>query len=160
MSITSFLNIAQNRYNTGAMGTRTALQTRALGDLVGCVTLFALLFVLVSIFPGLDAVIKNWPTTATLGAAFTLISYFFWVKVEKLNGNWPLGVLATIGLALAFLPVDVIFGEIVHPSGDIVKSATSTISFWLTLFICPLTTMAALAGWARSVTLRVCTGPL
>lgn len=86
---------------------------------------------------------------------FAIISYRCWVQFEQVAGaKWPLGALITVGLGLAFLPLDFLFGRMFHPGLDVVQSTVSTLSFWLTLFICPLATFVFLSGWARSAALR------
>jgi hypothetical protein len=132
----------------------TSLLRRILGDMVGCITLVALTLVLAFAYFGVDAARRNWPTLAGAILFLTLISYRLWIQFERPNANWRTGVLVSIGLALAFLPVDILVGELVHPMPNVIKSATSTISFWLTLFICPLGTLIFVAGWARSIVLR------
>ena len=64
-----------------------------------------------------------------------------------------MAVLISVGLGLAFLPLDFLFGRIFHPDLGLIQSTVSTLSFLLTLFICPLGTVVALSGWARSVSL-------
>ena len=132
----------------------TGLVRRVLGDAIGCITLIALTAVLIPIFPGMDVAIRNWPTVAGFLLLFAIISYRCWIQFERTGAKWLLGVLISVGLGLAFLPLDILFGRMFHPDLGVIQSTVSTLSFWLTMFVCPLGTVVFLSGWARSITLR------
>jgi hypothetical protein len=133
---------------------KTPLRLRILGDLVGCVTLIALTLALAAAYFGADAVTGNWPTIAGAILFLTLISYRLWIQFERPVANWRTGVLVSIGLGVAFFLIDILIGELVHPNLNVIRSATSTMSFGLTLLVCPLGTLIFVAGWARSIILR------
>jgi hypothetical protein len=131
----------------------TGFVRRALGNAVGWATLVALTFALTPLFPGMDVVTKNWPTAVGFLLILSIISYWVWFRFEQIGVKWPSAVLISIGLGLVSLVLDFLFGRIFHPDLGVIQSTVSTLSFWLTMFICPLGTIVVLSGWARNVAL-------
>jgi hypothetical protein len=133
---------------------QTGLVRRVLGDAIGLATLGALAIVPIAVYPGIDVAIHDWPTASGSFLVLAMISYKTWIEVERSADTWSSGVLFSIGLGLASLPVDILLGRLFHPHLGLIDSTLSTLSFWLTLFVCPVFTCVLLSGWARSVVLR------
>jgi hypothetical protein len=131
----------------------TGFVRRALSNAVGCATLAALVMALIPVFPGTDVAIRNWPKVVGFLLILSIISYYLCVQFERIGVTWPMAALISVGLGLAFLPVDFLLGRIFHPDLGLIQSTASTLSFWLTLFICPLGTVVVLSGWARNIAL-------
>jgi hypothetical protein len=129
---------------------------RVLANAMGFATLAAFAIFLSAVFLRIDVAIHNWPTAAGAFGVLAITSYKSWIALERMGAKWGEGVLISIGLAvvLAFLPVDILLGRLVHPRFGVIDSTVSTLSFWLTVLICPMYTCCLLSGWARSVVLR------
>ena len=131
----------------------TGLVRRTLGNAVGCATLITLAIALIPVFHGTNVAVRNWPTVAGALMIFSVISYRVWLEFERIGTIWPMAVLISVGLGLASLLLDFLFGRMLHPDLGVIQSTVSTLPFWLTMFICPLGTVIILAGWARHIAL-------
>jgi hypothetical protein len=132
---------------------QTGWVRRVLADATGFTTLAAFVIVFVAVLLGVDRGIREWPTVVGVYGVLGIISYKSWIELERTGAKGSLTVLISMGLALAFLPIDVLLGRWVHSELSLVDSTVSSLSFWLTLLICPLLTAVFLAGWARSAVL-------
>jgi hypothetical protein len=62
------------------------------------------------------------------------------------------GALSTIGVGVAFLLIDAIFGLYRDPHLSLLQAAPAAgVMFAVTLLVCPAATFICLSGWARSL---------
>ena len=135
----------------------TGLVRRVLGDAVGCLTLAALVGLLVCVWPGETTPSKFkelFPPIYTLTA---ILGYAFWVEKEMKMpaASWLRGALWSVAAGVVSLIGDVLIGHLFNPSVPLFKAPLSAgIPFAVTVCLCPGFTFITLAGWTRSLVIR------
>ncbi len=135
----------------------TAVIRRALGDVIGAATLAAL--------TGLIAAFVFKFTGGTLVGVFLALyavlavpGYLYWVQMEKgqKSPQWLLQSVLSVGVGALSFTIDATAGYLLHASKSILENAASTgIMFGITLLVCPGYTAVTLAGWTRSLVIRI-----
>jgi hypothetical protein len=133
---------------------------RTLGDLAGAITLAALTAMIAAFayrFVGGTLTGVSFAVYAVL----VVPGYLYWVGMEKSGRNpqWVLQSVSSVGVGALSLIVDAGVGYLLHGPESVLAAAASTgIMFGFTLLVCPGFTAIALAGWSRSLVMRVGTG--
>jgi hypothetical protein len=136
---------------------QTALVRRVLGDAVGCVTLAALVGLLVYVWPGETTPSKFKELFPPIFVVLAIVGYPCWIKKEKAmpDDSWLKGALLFFGFGMVSLACDILIGYLFdHPASLLEAPLKVGIPFAVTLLLCPGFTFISLAGWTRNLMIR------
>jgi hypothetical protein len=133
------------------------LVRRILGDILGLLLLAGFAAIVVYLWPGKMTASTFESLFLPVYGALALVGYTTWVSVERKAPrlSWLFGTACFIGAGVVSLAGDVIIGHLSDPSAPITKAPLKAgIPFGVTLCLFALV-LVALAGWARSLVVRV-----
>jgi hypothetical protein len=136
---------------------QTGLVRRVLGDVIGCVTLAALVGLLVYVWPGETTQSKFKELFPPIYILLAILGYACWIKKERTmpGVSWLIGTSWSIVAGIVSLAGDILIGHLFSPSVPLLKAPLSAgIPFAVTLCLCPGFTYITIAGWTRSLVIR------